>query len=233
MTTTANAISNEVGKAIQKLTPVEMAKYILANEKSIAEDAGRGKDVTARENEYQAIFDKYIVTLSWPDYAKFWQGMWKEDTRVHAEVFFTAVLDGLHRQNALVQMLLIWMNRELVHDLITYKEKPSPELSGRIDRHKEYSQGFHTRQAEITAEINEIVTAGFWDVWNIPRPVLVPPSHDVMGLLKDIEQDMVIFEKKGPAAALKRASRSTRVQPAQVSGTSTAGRKKAPKVAST
>ncbi len=138
--------------------------------------------------------------MDWSNYSKFWRGMWKEQTRIMAKDYFSAVLDGFRRQDALISLLTMEKTHSLLLDVVTWKTSTGPvdpTLKERIDRTKRYIKGLKERQAAIHAEVTEIMNAEFWAIWEIPKPDFkLIFDENYHALVEDLEHDIEQFEKK-------------------------------------
>jgi hypothetical protein len=122
-------------------------------------------------------------------YAKFWRTMHEEDIRYWSWAYFTSMLDGIAKQDALIVLLIraestLWITR--YKDYLTH---PNKEIKDILEHDRQEIKCLLKRRQEIRQAINEMIEAGFWEQWNIPRPSIdMAESDEFLNILNDVEQ---------------------------------------------
>jgi len=188
MSTTVGTLEKKVETVLENLTPEELAKLISKEVISISYDQAAGNDEDARLKEIHRIYDRYVLTKDWSDYAKFWRATDEEDIRHWSGAYFTSTLKGLEREYALISLLLLSESRVWLIDYIAWTKNHDPERREILVDKREHIKGYLQRRQEIQQVIKEALDAGFWEQWKIPRPVIDPTTfEEFQDLFGDLE----------------------------------------------
>jgi hypothetical protein len=189
MSTTIGTLEKNIEKVISTLSPEELAKLLSEEVISISNNQAAGKDQDARFAETIRIYEQHVLTKDWPVYAKFWRTMHEEDIRYWSWAYFTSMLDGIAKQDALIVLLIraestLWITR--YKDYLTH---PNKEIKDILEHDRQEIKCLLKRRQEIRQAINEMIEAGFWEQWNIPRPSIdMAESDEFLNILNDVEQ---------------------------------------------
>ncbi len=213
MTATIGTLQKSVESHYEALSPIEKARWFSNEIIDTGRCEARGEDVTTREEEIRNFIKQYVNTLSDWDYACYLKELDHQDIRYWTGAYFTAAINGFIREEALISMLIIYKTNHLIRDLLELKKGKAEYLRGRIDTSKEHITGYKRRRKEINDELKAILSASFWDTWNIPRPDIKPIfDQDYYDLVDDLELDIEAYEKRKAPAPVKRVTRTRKIK---------------------
>ena len=194
---TANAVKKTLDKAYDKLTPKERARVASAGWWKIADAYARGEDIIEQEQEQRRFVDNYVYSLSTYEYTNYLIALFECDTVEWGRRHFVTYLKGLEREDALIDLLLVNLDRRWEQEIILAppKKDGSPAWIAHRDEIIDEIKILRKRKRAIATEIDEIYKSDFWEVRNIERP----PRPDIdpeacLTMYEEATQDTVEFK---------------------------------------
>jgi hypothetical protein len=177
---TTNEVKRSLDKAYDDLSPEERARVTSAGGWMIADMFARGEDIHKQEQEQRRFIDQYVNTLTNYQYIHFLIALADRDEAEWGKRYFYDVIQGLVRENSLISLLLLNLDRRWSQEIICTRKNGDGWIESR-DRLAEQITILRERKRAIAAEIDAIFKSEFWEVRNIERPSR--PDIDPAGLL--------------------------------------------------
>jgi hypothetical protein len=174
MTVTGGTLTKKVEKMLESLTPVEKARYMSGEWWRLADEFSTGKNVTALEKDLKTIEDRYILSMGAVDFIRYHQERYKLDIREWGARFIHTYLAGLEQQYTLISLLLAEMeDRAMINEMkIPDEVKEDPLWKYEHETSRRLIAVLEERQRSIAKEIKDCLAADFWEIRNLPRPVI-------------------------------------------------------------
>jgi len=185
---TANEVKKSLDKAYDQLTPKERARVVSREAWRWADVYSRGEDTTGWEQEHLKFIDKYIYSLSPYDYIEYLVEISKLDVAEWGRRYFTTYIRGLSREDALIELLLVNLDRRWIREIMLAPPKVdgTPEWIAHRDEIINEIKLLRERKRTIAADIDAIFNDNFWEVRGIERP----PRPDI-----DPEEYLTMYEQ--------------------------------------
>lgn len=185
---TANEVKKSLDKAYDQLTPKERARVVSREAWRWADVYSRGEDTTGWEQEHLKFIDKYVYSLSPYDYIEYLVEISKLDIAELGRRYFTTYIQGLSREDALIELLFMNLDRRWVTEIMLAPPKVdgTPEWIAHRDEIIHEITILRERKRAIAADIDAIFNSDFWEVRHIERP----PRPDI-----DPEECQTMYEQ--------------------------------------
>lgn len=169
---TTSEVNRSLDKAFDKLTPEERARLVSAGIWKMADAWTRGEDTAEQEQEQRRFIDKYVYSLSTHDYIHYLFALSECDVSEWGRRYYSTYIQGLTREDALIELLLVNLDRRWVIEIMlaSKKEDGTPEWTANRDEIIDEIKILRERKRTIAAEIDAILMCDFWDTRNMERP---------------------------------------------------------------
>ena len=184
MTVTVGKLTKNVEKMLESLTPVEKARYMSKERWRIADEFPKGKNITAQEADLETIQNRYIMPMGAVDFIRYSQELYDLDTTEWGARFIYTYLAGLEQQYALISLLLVEKDRTAFNEYLKPdKFKESSVWKAEHESSQKLIADLKERQRAIAKLIKDYLAADFWEIRNIPRPIiqLIPDPELLKG----------------------------------------------------
>lgn len=172
MMTTTSEVKKSLEKAYDKLTPQERARVASAAWWKMADAFSRGEDTTEQQQEQRRFVDRYVDTLTNYEFIQYLFELGNRDEMEWGRRYYSTYIQGLTREDALIELLLVNLDRRWVIEIMlaSKKEDGTPEWTANRDEIIDEIKILRERKRTIAAEIDAILMCDFWDTRNMERP---------------------------------------------------------------
>lgn len=205
---TTSEVKKTLDRAYDKLTPEERARVASAGWWKIADAYGRGEDIAEKEREQLRFVDKYVYSLSAYEYMNYLIALSDRDEAELGRRYFVSYLKGLEREDALIELLLVNLDRRWKQEIVLTgpKEDGSPAWIAHRDEIIDEIQILRERKRAIAGEVDAILKSDFWDIRHIERPER--PDIDPEGYPTIYEEAVEKIDAKRSGPAVKNTNKS-------------------------
>lgn len=171
--TTIDEFKRRLEKKYQQLNPEERARVASSGFWKIADTFAEGKDITEQQWEYDRFIRNYVDTLPVYQFSDYLENLSKCDTTEWGKRYFSAYINGLIRENALIEICLIHIDMRWKNEIFCINNKANDKDPGRTATRERLIKDINflrERKREIAKEIDEIFNSDFWDIRGIERP---------------------------------------------------------------
>ena len=185
MMTTTSEVKKSLDKAYDQLTPKERAQVVSASWWKMADTYAHGGDITEQQQEHRRFIDRYVNTLTSYEFIHYLIELGNRDEMEWGRRYYSTYFNGLEREDALIELLLVNLDRRWVTEIMLAPQKVdgTPEWIAHRDEIIREIKLLRERKRTIAADIDAIFNDNFWEVRNIerpPRPNIDPEVYQTM-----------------------------------------------------